>query len=310
MSDDVCYLSARELGARLRAREVSTVEVIRAIVSRIESLEPKLNAYITLTAKEALEAARQCDVELARGQDRGPLHGIPLAVKDLYDTAGIRTTSGSKIQADRVPEEDAASIARLRAAGALIVGKTNLNEFACGVTTTNAHYGDTYNPWDLARTPGGSSGGSGAALAAGLCTIATGTDTGGSIRIPAAFCGIGGLKPTYGRISVRGIMPLSWEQDHPGPMTRSVFDVALMLEAMAGWDAADPASARQPVPKYAAELDGDIRGWRIGVDRGILQGSAKGQGISNEVRRAFEAALDVLTGLGAEVVEVCLPDLR
>jgi aspartyl-tRNA(Asn)/glutamyl-tRNA(Gln) amidotransferase subunit A len=280
------------------------------MLSRIGSLEPKLNAYITVTAREALEAARQCDAELARGQDRGPLHGIPLAVKDLYDTAGIRTTSGSKIQADRVPEEDAASIARLRGAGAIIVGKTNLNEFACGVTTTNAHYGDTYNPWDLGRTPGGSSGGSGAALAAGLCTIATGTDTGGSIRIPAAFCGIVGLKPTYGRISVRGIMPLSWEQDHPGPMARTVFDAALMLEAMAGWDAADPVSARQPVPRYTAELDGNIKGWRIGVDRQLLQRSPMGQGIITEVRRAIEAALDVLAGLGAEVVEVRLPDLE
>jgi aspartyl-tRNA(Asn)/glutamyl-tRNA(Gln) amidotransferase subunit A len=305
MAVDQCYLSARELGTRLRTREVSAVEAVQALLSRIESLEPRLNAYITVTAEEALEAARRCDTELARGQDRGPLHGIPLAVKDLYDTAGIRTTSGSKILADRVPEQDATSVARLRAAGAVIIGKTNLNEFACGVTTTNSHYGDTYNPWDLARTPGGSSGGSAAAVAAGLCTVATGTDTGGSIRIPAAFCGIVGLKPTHGRISCHGIMPLSWEQDHPGPMTRTVFDAAIMLEALAGWDRADPVTVRRPVPKYASELDGNIKGWKIGVDRDRVLNE-----ISTEVRQAFETALDVLANLGAEVIDIHLPDLE
>lgn len=304
MSKDLCYLNALELGTLLRKREVSALEIAQATLERIEGLEPRLNAFITVTAGEALDAARRCDEELAAGRDRGPLHGIPLAVKDLYDTAGVRTTSGSKILADRVPDQDATSVRKLREAGAVIVGKTNLNEFACGVTTTNAHYGDTCNPWDLSRTPGGSSGGSGAAVAAGLCTVATGSDTGGSIRIPAALCGVVGLKPSYGRISCQGVMPLSWEQDHPGPITRTVYDAALMLEAMAGWDAADPASVDRPVPDYAVELDAGIKGRKLGVDWEFAL-----NGISTEVRAAFEAALEVLAGLGAEVVDVHLPGL-
>jgi aspartyl-tRNA(Asn)/glutamyl-tRNA(Gln) amidotransferase subunit A len=267
MSEDLYYLTVLELGTLLRKRQVSATEITQIMLARIETLDAKTNAYITVMAEEALSAARRCDAELAAGQDRGPLHGIPVAVKDLYDTAGTRTTSGSKILADRVPEQDATSVARLREAGAVILGKTNLNEFACGVTSTNAHYGDVFNPWDLSRTPGGSSGGSAAAVAAGLCTMATGSDTGGSIRIPAALCGIVGFKPSFGRISCHGIMPLSWEQDHPGPMARTVQDAALMLSAMAGWDVADPISVRQPVPDYAGVLAGGIAGWRIGLDR-------------------------------------------
>lgn len=305
MSEDLHYLSTLELGTLLRKRVVSAAEIVEAALARIESLDDKLHAYITVMAEEARSVARALDAELASGQDRGPLHGIPVAVKDLYDTAGTRTTSGSKILAGRVPERDATSVARLREAGAVIVGKTNLNEFACGVTSTNAHYGDVLNPWDLSRTPGGSSGGSAAAVAAGLCTLATGSDTGGSIRIPAALCGIVGVKPSYGRISCHGIMPLSWEQDHPGPMARTVHDAALMLSAMAGWDVADPASARLPVPNYALELEGGIAGWRIGLDRQYAL-----QGISNEVRDAFEQALDTLVMLGAEVVEVQVPGLE
>ncbi len=303
MTDELCCQSALELGALLRRRAVSATEITGAMLQRIERLEPELHAYITVAACEAMEAAQRCDAELAAGQDRGPLHGIPVAVKDLFDTAGLRTTSGSRIMAERVPERDATCIARLRAAGAVIIGKTNLNEFACGVTTTNAHYGNTNNPWDRARTPGGSSGGSAAAVAAGLCTLATGSDTGGSIRIPAALCGIVGLKPTYGRISCHGVMPLSWEQDHPGPMARSVYDAAIMLGAMAGWDAADPATVRRPVPDYAAELGRGER-WRIGVDHDFAL-----SGTSAEVRAAFERALGVVTDLGAEVIDVRVPGL-
>lgn len=299
----VCDLGVKELGALLRQRALSATEIVRAMLQRIERLDPAIHAYITVAADEALAAARRCDAELAAGQDRGPLHGIPLAVKDLFDTAGIRTTSGSRIMADRVPDRDATSVARLRAAGAVVIGKTNLNEFACGVTTVNAHYGDTNNPWDATRTPGGSSGGSAAALAAGLCTLATGSDTGGSIRIPAALCGVVGLKPTYGRVSCQGVWPLSWEQDHAGPMARSVYDVAVMLAAMAGWDAEDPATARQPVPDYAAEL-GRTERWRIGVDRGYAL-----RGLAGDVRRAFEQALATLSGLGAEIVDVQVPGL-
>ncbi len=305
MSPDLCYLSARELGNLLRQRQMSATDIVRAMLKRIEALDPEVNAYITVMAEEALAVARRLDDELAAGQDRGPLHGIPVAVKDLYDTAGTRTTSGSKILADWVPDRDAKSVSRLREAGAVIIGKTNLNEFACGVTTTNEHYGDTLNPWDLSRTPGGSSGGSGAALAAGMCTLATGTDTGGSIRIPAALCGTVGFKPSYGRISCQGIMPLSWEQDHPGPMARTVHDAALMLAAMAGWDEADPVTLRQPVPNYAEELGGSIAGWRIGVDRQYALA-----GTSGEVGSAFEQALDALAALGAEVVDVSVPGIE
>jgi len=304
MAEDLWTLSARELGSLLRSGQVSAVEAVSEVLARIQALEPELNAYITVVAEEALAEARRCDAEMAAGRDRGPLHGIPLAVKDLYDTAGVRTTAGSRILGDRVPQEDAVTVARLRAAGAVMVGKTNLNEFACGVTTTNAHYGDTRNPWDLSRSPGGSSGGSAAALAAGLCTLALGTDTGGSIRIPAALCGVVGLKPTYGRLSCRGIMPLSWEQDHAGPMARTVWDVAAMLAAMAGWDPADPASRRAPVPDYLAALDAGLDCLRVGVDRDFAL-----QCVGSEVRAAFEAALEVLAGLGARVLEVHVPRL-
>ncbi len=305
MSNDLCYLNALELSTLLRKREVSATEILQAMLERIENVDPKLNTYITVIAEEALAVARRCDSDLIAGQDRGPLHGIPVAIKDLYDTAGTRTTSGSKIVADRVPEQDATGVARLREAGAVIIGKTNLNEFACGVTTTNAHYGDTLNPWDLSRTPGGSSGGSAAAVAAGLCTVATGSDTGGSIRIPAALCGVVGLKPSYGLISCQGIMPLSWEQDHPGPITRTVYDAAIMLQAMAGWDAADPASVRRAVPNYTAGLGQSIAGWRIGVDWQYAQ-----EGVSSEVGRAFEQALGTLATLGAEIVDVNVPGLE
>lgn len=304
MSKDFYYLTALELGTLLRKREVLAAEIVETMLERIQSLNPHLNAYLTVMAEEALSVARRCDVELAAGEDRGPLHGIPVAVKDLYDTAGTRTTCGSKILAGRVPERDATTVARLRDAGAVIIGKTNLNEFACGVTSTNAHYGDVFNPWDLSCTPGGSSGGSAAAVAAGLCTMATGTDTGGSIRIPAALCGIVGFKPSFGRISCHGIMPLSWEQDHPGTMARTVQDAALMLSAMAGWDVADPVTARRPVPDYAGALADGISGWRVGLDRQYAL-----QGISDEVRDAFEQSLETLISLGAEVVDVQVPGL-
>jgi len=305
MMTNLSYLSAQELGTLLRRREISAEEIARAALDRIEKLDPQINAFITVMAEEALQTARRCDMELAAGQDRGLLHGIPVAVKDLYDTAGTRTTCGSRILAERVPDQDATSVARLRAAGAVILGKTNLNEFACGVTTENLHYGDTRNPWNLACSPGGSSGGSAAAVAAGLCTLATGTDTGGSIRIPAALCGIVGLKPSYGRISCLGIQPLSWEQDHPGPMARTAYDVAIMLEVMAGWDADDPATVRCPVPSYVAELAKGIKGLWIGVDRDYAF-----TGLSAEVRIAFEAALQVFSGLGAKVAEIKVPGLE
>jgi aspartyl-tRNA(Asn)/glutamyl-tRNA(Gln) amidotransferase subunit A len=303
MSDtELCTLPLKELGSLLRDKQGSPVEVTQAYLERIHALNQTLNAYITVTREQALADARRCEEEILRGDYRGPLHGVPVALKDLYDTAGVRTTAASKIYAHRVPAEDATSVARLRAAGAVIIGKTNLHEFAYGVTTESSYFGPTRNPWDLDRVAGGSSGGSGAALAAGLCVAATGSDTGGSIRIPAALCGIVGLKPTYGRISCYGLLPLSWTLDHPGPMTRTVYGAAAMLTAMVGYDPRDPASADVPVPDYTAGLRDGVVGLRIGLDsRWALAG------IHQEVRAAFQKALAILEDLGAEMVEVSVP---
>jgi aspartyl-tRNA(Asn)/glutamyl-tRNA(Gln) amidotransferase subunit A len=306
MSDArLCTLALDEMSPLLRDKRVSPVEVTRAYLERIDALNEAVNAYITVTGDQALSDARRCEEEILQGDYRGPLHGVPVALKDLYDTAGVRTTAASKIYAQRVPAEDAASVARLRAAGTVIIGKTNLHEFAYGVTTDSSFFGPTRNPWDVERVPGGSSGGSGAAVAAGLCVAATGSDTGGSIRIPAALCGIVGLKPTYGRISCHGLLPLSWTLDHPGPMTRTVYGAAVMLAAMAGYDPRDPASVDVPLPDYAAGLGEGVAGLRIGLDpQWALSGIHRG------VRSAFQDALAVLKGLGAEIVEVSVPRLE
>ncbi len=239
------------------------------------------------------------------GEYRGPLHGIPIALKDLYDTVGVRTTAASKIFAERVPDKDAVAVARLREAGAIILGKCNLHEFAYGVTGTSSFFGPSRNPWDTRRVPGGSSGGSGAAVAADLCIAATGSDTGGSIRIPSALCGIVGLKPTFGRVSCHGLIPLSWSLDHAGPMTKSVYDAAVMLQTMAGWDHLDPASSRQPVPDYLSGLKGNLTGLKLAVDPEYSL-----NGISEEVKKAFQEALKVLETLGVQLVEVALPGAK
>lgn len=302
---EICTLTLEELSPLLRERQLSPVEVTQAYLERINALNESLNAFITVMWDQALADAQRCEGEILRGDYRGPLHGIPIALKDLYDTAGVRTTAASKIYAERVPAEDATVVARLRAAGAVIIGKTNLHEFAYGVTADSSHFGPMRNPWDLERVAGGSSGGSGAAVAAGLCVAATGSDTGGSIRIPAALCGIVGLKPTYGRVSGHGMLPLSWSLDHPGPMARTVYGVAAMLGAMAGYDPRDPASADVPVPDYTAGLGEGLAGLRIGLDpRWALTG------IHPEVRAAFREALAVLKNLGAEIVEVSMPRLE
>ncbi len=302
---ELCTLTLEELGPLLRDKRVSPVEVTQAYLERIDALNEALNAYITVTGDQALADAVRCEEEILRGDYRGLLHGVPVALKDLYDTAGVRTTAASKIYAQRVPDEDATSVARLRAAGAVIIGKTNLHEFAYGVTTDSSYFGPTRNPWDMERVTGGSSGGSGAAVAAGLCVAATGSDTGGSIRIPAALCGIVGLKPTYGRISCHGLLPLSWTLDHPGPMARSVYAAAVMLAAMAGYDPRDPASADVPVPDCTSGLRDGVAGLRIGVDpRWALSG------IHQEVLAAFQEALVVLKGLGAEIVDVSVPRVQ
>jgi aspartyl-tRNA(Asn)/glutamyl-tRNA(Gln) amidotransferase subunit A len=299
---DICTLTVEELGPLLRDRQLSPVEVTQAYLQRIEALNETLNAYITVTGDQALADARRYEKEIWRGDYRGPLHGVPVALKDLYNTAGVRTTAGSKIYAERIPAEDATVVGKLRAAGAVIIGKTNLHEFAYGVTADSSYFGPMRNPWDPERVAGGSSGGSGAAVAAGLCVAATGSDTGGSIRIPAALCGIVGLKPTYGRVSCHGMLPLSWSLDHPGPMARTVYGVAAMLVAMAGYDPRDPASADMPVPDYTTSLKEGVAGLRIGLDpRWALTG------IHSEVRSAFQRAIAVLEGMGAEIVEVSVP---
>ena len=262
---EVAFLPLAALADRLRRRELSPVEVTRAYLDRIAMLDPQLTAFITVTAEQALADAAAAEREIAGGGYRGPLHGVPLAIKDLFHTAGVRTTAGSKILADFVPAEDATVVARLRAAGALSLGKTNLEEFAYGATSINPHHGACCNPWDPARIAGGSSGGSAAAVAAGLCSGALGTDSGGSIRQPSALCGLVGLKPTYGRVSRHGVVPLSWSQDHVGPMARTVRDAALLLQALAGHDPRDPASSSAPVPDYLAGLEGGVRGLRLGL---------------------------------------------
>jgi aspartyl-tRNA(Asn)/glutamyl-tRNA(Gln) amidotransferase subunit A len=291
-------LPLSEIAARVRGGEVSPVELAQATLARIERLEPTLNAYVTVTATEALAAARAAEREIVGGRYRGPLHGIPVGIKDLCDMAGTPTTAGSRLRAGRVAERDATVVRKLREAGAVLVGKLALHEFAFGPTGINAATGTARNPWDPERITGGSSSGSGAAVAAGECAAALGSDTGGSIRVPAALCGVVGLKPTHGRVSLAGVFPLAASLDHVGPMTRSVRDAALVLQAIAGHDPGDPWSAEVPVEDYAASLDSGARALRIGVPGGYVL-----DGCQPEVARAVERAVGVLTALGARVVE-------
>ncbi|HLI27288.1 MAG TPA: amidase [Chloroflexota bacterium] len=303
MSDEqLAFLPLTALARQLERRALSPVEVTELFLARIARYDPALRAYITVTAEAALAAARAAEQEIRAGRYRGPLHGVPLAIKDLFWTAGVRTTAGSRILADFVPAEDAAAVARLRAAGAVLLGKTNLEEFAFGATTINPHYGACRNPWDRERIAGGSSGGSAAAVVAGLCAAALGSDTGGSIRQPAALCGLVGLKPTYGRVSRHGAIPLSWAQDHVGPMTRTVRDAALLLQVLAGPDDRDPACSAAPVPDYTATLDAGVRGLRLGVPSEFFW-----ERVDPEVERAVRAAIEVLAGLGARVEPLAFP---
>jgi aspartyl-tRNA(Asn)/glutamyl-tRNA(Gln) amidotransferase subunit A len=304
MSDAIAYATIHELGERYRKRELSPVEVTRTLLERIEQLDPMLHAFITLTADRAMADARTAEAALQRGDAR-PLLGIPVAHKDIYCTRGIRTTGGSALLADWLPEDDATCVQRWQEAGTVLLGKLITHEFAFGLQLPGHRFLPARNPWNIAHIPGGSSSGSGAALAAGLVVGATGSDTGGSIRGPAAFCGIVGLKPTYGRVSRAGVLTLSWTLDHTGPMARTVEDCAYLLQAMAGHDAADPASSRVPVDDYLAPLGRDIRGVKIGVPRAYFF-----DGIDPEVAQAFEGALTTLRGLGAEVRDVTIPSLH
>ena len=300
---DPTDLSIAEAQRLIRRGDLSPLELVEAYVARIRRLDPQLNAFVTVTEERAVERARALETELAGGRWRGPLHGIPIALKDNIDTAGVRTTAGSAVFADRVPDEDAEVVTRLEAAGAIVLGKLNMHEFAYGGTSAFAWSGPVRNPWDVDRIPGGSSGGSGAAVAARLCAGALGTDTGGSVRIPAAHCGIVGLKATYGLASIRGIVPLGVSLDHVGPMCRTVADAALMLQAMAGYDPRGIASIDAEIPDYASALRHPTSALRLGVPRTYYED------VDPQVLAAVERALGVLGDLTAGNRDVELPPL-
>ena len=296
-----------EASAALRARKLSPVELTRACLDRIERLNPRLNAFITVTAESALQEARAAEQEIARSNYRGPLHGIPIALKDIVDTAGVRTTAASAVFADRVPQEDARVVTLLKQAGAVIVGKTNLHEFAYGGSGLIGHFGPVRNPWDVTRITGGSSSGSAAAVATGMCLAAIGTDTAGSIRLPAAFCGIVGHKPSYGLVSARNVVPLSWSFDHVGPMTRTVADAALILSIIVGYDAHDLASRHysnfELVPRPpSAGASVDLKRVRLGIAREMFF-----DGVEDSILRAVNRAIEALHRLSAEMRDVRVP---
>jgi aspartyl-tRNA(Asn)/glutamyl-tRNA(Gln) amidotransferase subunit A len=296
-SEALAFLSIESASALVKTKKVSPVELTRACLSRIERLNPQLNAFITVTAESALAEARQAEADIQRRRWRGALHGIPIALKDLVDTAGVRTTAGSELFKDRVPAADAEVVRRLKAAGAVLLGKLNMHEFAYGGSSAVSFFGPVRNPWNVAHSPGGSSGGCAAAVAAHLCYGAIGSDTGGSIREPAAYCGIVGLKPTYGRVSTAGAIPLSWSLDHLGPMTRTTMDAALMLQVLAGYDRRDSSSLDTSVPDYAAAMRSATSSLRIGIPRDFFF-----EGLDPDIRAAMEAALSVLKTLtGAQL---------
>jgi aspartyl-tRNA(Asn)/glutamyl-tRNA(Gln) amidotransferase subunit A len=304
--DDLTKLSVAEAGRRIAARQLSPVELTRAYLERIESVDRRINSFITVTADRALEQARALEAEIGRGQNRGPLHGIPIGLKDNIDTAGILTTAASAVYADRVPTEDAECVRKLRDAGTVFLGKLNMHEFAYGGTSAVTHYGPVHNPWDLDVNPGGSSGGSAAAVAARLCAAALGTDTAASVRFPASCCGVAGLKATHGLASIRGIVPLSEMHDHVGPLARSVEDAALVMTALAGFDPLDPVSIRTERQDYHAAIGNEVRGLRIGIPRTPFFVD-----LDPEVDAAARTALDVLVRLTSGAtrdVSVTAPD--
>jgi len=305
---ELTSLTIHDAARFLKQKDISPVELTQAHLERIQLMDKHLNSYLTVTPELALQRARQAEAEILQGNYLGTLHGIPLALKDLYETQGIRTTAGSTFFSDYIPEADAAVVQRLKEAGAVILGKVNMHEIALGVTNENPHYGDCCNPWDVKRISGGSSGGSAAALATALCMGALGSDTGGSIRIPSALCGVVGLKPTYGRVSLRGVIPLSWNLDHAGPMGRCVGDVAILLQAIAGYDPQDAWSIDMPVEDYLSKQVSNLGGWRIAMagddyftDHEIVE---------KEILQAIEDAGKVFEKLGAQVEQVPFANAR
>ncbi|MEC7749122.1 MAG: amidase [Chloroflexota bacterium] len=296
------FLTASQLSRLIETKEVSPVEATEAYLDRIEAVDPKLNSYITVTGEQALEAARKAEHEIATSQHRGPLHGVPMAVKDQFNTAGIRTTGGSSILKDNIPDEDATVITNLKKAGAVMLGKLNMSEFAMA-EIYNHPYGTPRNPWDLERNPGTSSSGSGAATAASLCATSLGEDTGGSIRGPANFSGLVGLRPSHGRVSRHGVLGGSWSMDTVGPISRSVEDAAITIQAIAGYDPKDRYSWNVPVPDYRQALTGDIRGIKLGV----VQERMDSPNLDPEVRDTVAKAISALGELGASSQEVSIP---
>ncbi len=293
-----------EAAKALRARQVSSSELTQTALKRIGQLNPKLNAFLTVTEEIALRQAKAADEDMARGVDHGPLHGIPIAVKDMFSTRGVRTTCGSALFKDHVPQIDAAVVEKLAGAGAVLLGKTGMHELAYGITSNNPHFGAVRNPWDTERIPGGSSGGSGAAVAADLAFLGMGSDTGGSIRIPASFCGVVGLKPTSGRVSRYGTMPLDFSLDHMGPLTRSVRDAAVTLEAIAGHDSRDETSSRRAAGKFMPEADASLRGLRIGLAHSFYM-----ERVDPDAGAAVLRMAETAKKLGAQVIQVTVPDI-
>jgi aspartyl-tRNA(Asn)/glutamyl-tRNA(Gln) amidotransferase subunit A len=305
VATDLSYLSIAETAAGYRRRAFSPLELTRSLLERIERLQPVLAAFVTVTAERALADARAAEARLLRGDDDSPLLGVPVAHKDIYATAGIRTAAGSAVLADWVPDTDSTVVRRWQDAGTVLLGKSITHEFAIGIQRPGDYFPPARNPWDTERVPSGSSSGSAAALAAGLCMGATGSDTGGSIRGPSSFCAVTGLKPTYGRVSRAGVVTLSWTLDHAGPMARSAHDCALLLQAIAGHDPADPASAAAPVDDYTARIDAGVRGLRIGVPRAYFYDE-----LEPEMTAAMDAALDTFRSLGAEVRDIEIPSIE
>ena len=299
---EIPFLSASELSGLIASREVSPVDTTEAYLDRIEQVDGKLNSYITVCWDEAMQAAREAETQIARGNHLGPMHGIPVGVKDQFNTAGIRTTGGSKILKDFVPQEDATVVAKLKQAGAVLLGKLNMSEFAMAEIYDHP-YGTPRNPWDLARNPGTSSSGSAAATGAFLCATSLGEDTGGSIRSPANLSGLVGLRPTWGRVSRHGVMGGSWSMDTVGPISRSVEDCAMTFRTIAGHDPKDLYTRDVPVPDYRRALDGNIRGLKVGV----IKERAESPLMDPEFRQAVTKAVGVLGELGASVVDVSLP---
>jgi aspartyl-tRNA(Asn)/glutamyl-tRNA(Gln) amidotransferase subunit A len=297
-ANQLTLLNLSQASLAVQKKEVSPVELTRACLERIERLNPTLNAFITVTDQSALEEARKAEIEITRGEWKGPLHGVPLAVKDLIETAGVKTTAASAVLKDNVPTADAEVIRRLKAAGAILLGKLNLHEFAYGGSGVIGHFGIARNPWNTAHITGGSSSGSAAAVAARLCYGAIGTDTAGSIRLPAAYCGITGLKPTYGLVSTRGVIPLSWSLDHVGPMARTVADAALMLQAIAHYDAEDINCQKFPPVYYPSAIEEKTTALRLGVARGFWID------VDEEVKSAVDTAIKQLSNAAAGIQDV------